>query len=363
MNALKILKKRLVSRNIDAILISQPDNRRYLSGYSAVDHDITESSGFLFIPKKGQPLLLTDSRFQLEAKEQAPAYEILLYNKGLLALLASLLQKYNIKRLGFEPQYTLYSTGQKLEKVCTKEQIELIGLAGLVEKIRIKKTAEELIKLKQSVLLNEKVLQTIIRPLKPGITEIEIAIQLENMMRMEGAERPSFATIVASGPNSAYPHATPSSRVIQKGEPVLIDMGLVLDGYCSDMTRTIALGPPSEKFKTISRIVRQAQLAGMAMIKAGRTGRQIDQAARQIIKKQGYDKFFGHGLGHGVGLQVHEAPALSPRYNKKLQSGMVVTVEPGIYLPNWGGVRLENMVVVEDYGCQVLNQDDSFLDI
>ncbi len=357
------LKSRLATRNLDAFLVSQPENRRYLSGYTASDHGIGESSGVLFIPRRGKPILLTDSRFELDAKKEASEFSVQLYKKGMLASLSVLLKEYHIKRLGFEANYTLYSTYEQLVKICTKANVEPIATADIVESMRLCKSADELQKLQASVTLNEAVLQEVYHTMRPGMTEIAIAIQIETLMRTKGAERPSFDTIVASGENGASPHAIPGTRKIKGGEPIVIDMGLVLAGYCSDMTRTIVLGKPTPKTTEIIRIVHKAQRAGMDAVQAGKTGKQVDYAARKIIKDAGYGDCFGHGLGHGVGLAVHEAPGLSPRYTKKLKAGMVVTVEPGIYIEGWGGVRLENMVVVTSGNCTNLNQDTTCLDI
>lgn len=195
------------------------------------------------------------------------------------------------------------------------------------------------------------------------MTERAVASRLENCMLEKGAERPSFETIVAGGPNGASPHAVPGNRPLQEGEPIVIDMGLILDGYCSDMTRTVVLGTPDARTVKLFRLVRKAQLAATSAIRAGITGREADKAARDIINSGGFGKNFGHGLGHGVGLAVHEGPALNKRNKKKLQTGMIITVEPGIYLPDWGGIRLENMGVVEEKGCRILNRDTTFLDL
>ncbi len=360
---LSTLKTRLRRRNLDALLVSQPHNRRFLSGFTPLDHGIEESSGVLLVPRRGKPLLLTDSRFELSAQQEAPDFEVLLYRKGLPALLKKLFTDLKIERCGFESHYTLHSSAEKLLKVGDKTSTELVPVSNLVEKMRLCKDEEELAKIEQAVLLNEEVFQAAYRDLRPGMTEIEVALQIENTMRLKGAERPSFETIVAGGPNGALPHAVPTSRPLAEGEPIVIDMGLILDGYCSDMTRTVVLGTPDTKTKKIIRLVRQAQVAGMNAVQAGVTGKQVDKEARQIITAAGYGKNFGHGLGHGVGLAVHEAPGLSPRYTKKLKTGMVVTVEPGIYIEGWGGVRLENMVVVEEQGCRLLNQDTTFLNL
>lgn len=361
--SLSTLQNTVKRRKLDALLITQPENRRYLSGYRATDSSISETSGVLLIPAKGSPFLLTDSRFDIDAREEAEGFEVVLYPKGLLALLKSMLPKLGITRLGFESHYTLHSTAEKMARELGKKSIELVPLTDLVEKMRIRKKSEEIEKIEKSVLLNEQVFQEVYTKLKPGMTEVEVALHIETVMRLKGAERPSFDTIVAAGPNGALPHAVPTSRPIQENEPIVIDMGLILDGYCSDMTRTVVLGTPDSKTRKLFRLVRKAQKAGIAAIKAGVSARDVDRAARQVIAKAGYGDTFGHGLGHGVGIAVHEQPSLSKRSSKKLKEGMVVTVEPGIYLPGWGGIRLENMVEVQAGGCRIFNQDTTFLDI
>ncbi|WP_417911116.1 M24 family metallopeptidase [Candidatus Electronema sp. PJ] len=356
------LQASLRSRNLDAILITEPANRRYLSGYTPVDHDIQESSGILLIPKKGSPWLLTDSRFELQAKEEAVSFTVELYRKGMSVLLKTLLPSLGIKRLAFESHYFLHSAVGRLGEVLGKS-VDLVPLTGLIERMRVIKSEEEIRLLKQSVLRNEQVFQQVRSMIAPGMTEIDIALTIERTMRELGAERPSFETIVAFGSNAAKPHAVPSNRVLKENELVLIDMGLVLQGYCSDMTRTFFLGEPDSMFLERLRTVRRAQLAATKAIRAGAVCRAVDQAARQIIANAGYGSYFGHGLGHGVGLAVHESPRLSARSRKQLQAGMIVTIEPGIYLPSWGGIRLENMAVVREEGCELLNEDISGLDL
>ncbi|CAK8711755.1 Xaa-Pro aminopeptidase [Candidatus Electrothrix laxa] len=359
----KKIQKTLQRRKLDAVLITEPHNRRYLSSYTAADHGIQETAGVLLIPKKGNPWLLTDSRFALQAEKEAQGFTIELYKKGLYALLKKLLPALKIRRFGFESHYVLHSSAKKLEEIAEKIKVEPVPLLDLVERIRVIKTEEEIQQIKKSVFLNEQVFQSVHKTLAPGMTEIEIALALEQTMRRMGAEQPSFETIVAFGTNAAKPHAVPTNRVLQEGEIVLIDMGLVLQGYCSDMTRTFVVGTPKKKFLQRLRIVRKAQLAGTKAIRAGAVCREVDQAARKVITDAGYGDFFGHSLGHGVGLAVHEAPGLGPRNRKKLQAGMIVTIEPGIYLPEWGGIRLENMAVVREDGCEVLNEDTTGLDL
>lgn len=363
MDRLSRLIKALRRRKLDALLVTQPENRRYLSGFKAGDMNIAESSGALLIPRRGRPVLMTDSRYQLEAAAEAADFEIMVYKGGMLDLLKSLLVGRDLRRFGFESHYFLHQTSEKLQKIAAEAGLEPVATTGLVEKLRLCKSPSEIDGVRAAVRLNEEVFRVVYQELKPGMTERQVAIRIETLMREKGAEGPSFASIVAGGPNGAKPHAVPSDHPLQEGEPIVIDMGLVLAGYCSDMTRTVVLGEPDAKTRKIFRLVRKAQQAGIKAIRAGVTGAEVDRAARQIIEQAGYGGQFGHGLGHGVGLAVHEGPALSSRYKKKLRAGMVVTVEPGIYLPDWGGVRLENMVVVTEQGCDVLNRDTTFLDI
>ncbi|MBU2538406.1 MAG: Xaa-Pro peptidase family protein [Proteobacteria bacterium] len=361
--ALDRIRRSLKRRQLDAILVTQPENRRYLSGYTARDHSINESAGVLLIPCEGDPYLLTDSRFHLQAEDEAADFRIKLYPRGLFPLLRSLLRKQRIKRLAFESHYFLHSTSQTLTKLADSLKVELEPLTGFIEELRLQKNDAELALIERAVLLNEEVFQEIYKTLRPGQTEKEVAHALENCMRLKGAERPSFETIVAGGPNAALPHAVPSDRPLVAGETIVIDMGLVLDGYCSDMTRTVVLGPPDTKTIALFRLVRKAQLAGLNSLREGISGMVVDKIARNVIERAGLGERFGHGLGHGVGLNVHEGPSLNYRNRKPLAEGMVVTVEPGVYIPNWGGIRLENMAVVEKDGCRVLNRDTTFLDL
>ena len=357
------IRRSLKQRRLDAILVTQPENRRYLSGYTARDHAINESAGVLLIPCAGEPYLLTDSRFHLQAQQEAAGFRIKLYPRGLFPLLRLLLKRHRITRLAFESHYFLHSTSLTLAKLAGDLKLELEPLTGFIEELRLEKDAAELARIERAVLLNEAVFQEIYRTLRPGRTEKEVALAIENAMRLKGAERPSFETIVAGGPNAALPHAVPSDRPLATGETIVIDMGLVLDGYCSDMTRTVVLGTPDAKTVALFRLVRKAQLAGLNSLRAGISGMAVDKIARSVIERAGLSERFGHGLGHGVGLNVHEGPSLNYRNRKPLTAGMVVTVEPGVYIPDWGGIRLENMAVVEKDGCRVLNRDTTFLDL
>jgi len=360
---LKKIKAAIKRKQADAFLVTQPENRRYLSGYTATDLSIVESSGVLLVPARGTPILLTDSRYYLQAEKEATDFEIVSVRSSLLGALKKLLPQLGIRRLLFESHYLLHETAVKLIGLGKKQNVAMIPVSGLVENLRIVKSADEIEKIRQSVRLNETVFKEIYQNLAPGQTERDVAIAIESAMIRKGAEGVAFPTIVAAGPNAAIPHAVPTDRIIKEGETVIIDMGLKLNGYCSDMTRTVVLGKPDKRIKEIIRLTRKAQQAVLKIIRAGILAREADRAARKIITDAGFGKNFGHGLGHGVGLAVHEPPSLNRMRRNKLQPGMVVTVEPGIYLPDWGGVRLENMVVVGREGCTVLNRDTTFLDI
>ncbi len=360
------LQALLRRKKIDALLISQPENRRYLSGYSARDHGITETAGLLLIPAHSQAWLLTDFRFQLQAEAEADFLKIALYSKGVLALLRELLPDLGIRDLGFESHYTLHSFAAKLQnfgKTGRQAVVRLTPTIDVVEKFRAMKDEGEIDKIRASVRVNEQVFEQIYPTLALGQTEREIAQHIESTMLRFDAEAPSFATIVATGSNSALPHAVPGKRAVAASQPMMIDMGLILNGYCSDMTRSLVIGKPDEQYLAIHRLVRRAQLAAMAAIRDGIAASAIDKIARDIIAGAGYGSAFGHSLGHGVGLAVHEEPRLSSQNDKKLRAGMVVTVEPGIYLSEWGGVRLENMVVVREDGYENLNKNSTWLDI
>lgn len=357
------LKPLLRRRNLDALLVTQPENRRYLSGYTATDLSINESSGALLVVRRGRPLLFTDFRYQLQAEREATGFKVVIYRKGLLDLLKKVLIELGVVRLGFESHYFLHQAAGKLQEMAAEIGVETVPVTGLVESLRICKNQDELEKIRAAVELNEEVFREVYHQLRPGQTERQVALRIETLMREKGAERPSFDTIVAGGPNGALPHAVPGERPLREGEPIVIDMGLVLEGYCSDMTRTVVLGRMDETTRDRFRLVRRAQQAGIAAVRIGATGREVDRAARQVIEAAGFGPAFGHSLGHGVGLAVHEPPALSARYRRTLRAGMVVTVEPGVYLSEWGGIRLENMVAVTDSGCEVLNEDATFLDV
>ncbi|MCB2217598.1 M24 family metallopeptidase [Desulfofustis glycolicus] len=356
------LQEKLRRSKIDVLLVSGPENRRYLSGYTARDHGVGESSGALLIAARGTTHLLTDSRYELQARQETDL-PVAVYRHGLHKLLERLLPEIGGNKLAFESHHTLHADSLRLSELAEKLQLSLTPVSGLIEKQREIKSEDEIELIRRSVQLNEAVFQQVFRSLATGMSEIDIALAIETAMRRAGADGPSFETIVASGENSARPHAVPTSRRVQLQEPITIDMGLVLAGYCSDMTRSFTLSTFDERFRVVHRLVRTAQQAGIAAIRPGATMKAVDRAARSVIEAAGYGRYFGHSLGHGVGLAVHEAPSLSARSRRQLKEGMIVTVEPGVYLPGWGGIRLENMIVVRRDGAEILNEDQTWLDL
>ncbi|SDO66488.1 M24 family metallopeptidase [Desulforhopalus singaporensis] len=357
------LQQRLRRRRLDGIIIARPENRRYLSGYKGGDHGIEESSGLLIVPAKGAAHLVTDFRFELQAQQETKDIMVHVHRGGVIQLLGQLLPDLSIKRFGFESDYTLYFFAEKLKKELRPKGISPVPVQGLVEQMRIVKDEQEIALIKKSVQLNEAVFSSVFNELGAYRTERELAAAIESAMVRQGAEKPSFSTIVASGRNGALPHAVPGTDRIEQNGSLTIDMGLILNGYCSDMTRNFVPQEPDSTYRKLHRIVRKAQLAGIAAVKAGARCCDIDRAARAVIKDAGYGNYFGHSLGHGVGLAVHEEPRVSAKSRRKLKAGMVITIEPGIYIPDWGGIRLENMVVVTSDGCENLNEDTTMLDI
>lgn len=354
-------RKIMEESELDGFLVAVPENRYYLSGYEAEDAQLTESSGYLLVTLARQ-FLLTDFRYKEEAEREAPDFDVHIYSDGLAQLLKDLFLTLGVEILGVEGHFLTYNTTKEVEKALkeSRPSARLVATDGLVEGLRVVKEPDEIERIKKSLELTETVLVEAWGALSVGRTEREIAWGIERAIREGGGEAVSFPPIVASGPNASLPHAVPTERTIKPGEPVILDLGSKLLHYCSDMTRTWIAGEPDSRLKEIYTIVREAQLAAQDAIRAGRESGEIDGAARDLIARAGYGECFGHGLGHGVGLAVHERPGLRKTRPTVLMENMVVTVEPGIYLPGYGGVRLENMVRVTSTGCEVLNRKDLF---
>ncbi len=339
------LRAILPEHEIDAILITQPENRRYLSGF-------TGSAGILVITAE-RAVMATDFRYYEQVGREAPGFELAKITTRVSDLLPEVLADLGVKRLGFESQHLTVEQLNTLSKAT--EGVEWLPLENAVEKIRAVKDQDEIDALRRSAALNDAAFAHLLDVIKPGMTEREAAWEIEAYMRSHGASKVAFDLIVAAGPNGALPHARPGDQAIQPGAPVVVDIGCVLDGYCSDMTRTFCLGEPSSRYLEVWNLVLQAQEAAKAVVRAGATGVEADAAARDLIAEAGYGDYFGHGLGHGVGLAVHEGPRAGRLSEDTFEAGMSLTIEPGIYLPGEFGVRIEDLVIIGQDGIEILS--------
>lgn len=344
----------LVKEKLDGILISNASNMCYLSGFSG-------GTGYLLITDR-EVVIFTDSRYTIQAKEESDTFTVVELQDTYVSLIAEWIEKEQIEILGFEGRDVQVSDYLEWKEKFPVKELRDIGTK--IALLRSIKTPEELEKLAEAERIGDKAFSKILEIIKPGMTELEIAAYLEFWMKQYGAEGLSFDTIAASGLNSAKPHAVPGRKIIEKGDFLTMDFGCMYEGYCSDMTRTIVVGKANAKQKEIYQVVLEAQLAALDFIQAGKKGWEVDKVARDIIVKAGYGDNFGHGLGHSVGLFIHEEPRLSKKEETILVENMVVTVEPGIYIENFGGVRIEDMVVVTKDGCKNLTHSSKeFLEI
>lgn len=353
------LRQKMNHSDLDAFLVLIEANRRYLSGYTAEDGQFDETAGALLITGR-HSILATDARYDLQAHQEAPAFEVVRYRKSLYDTLPELFSRVKARRVGFESaRLTVKHHGELMDRIQDASiPARLIATEDQVESMRQAKDTHEVAITRKAVRCAETAFRRLCEWMRPGMTETAVARKLEDLMCAAGAEGASFPIIVAAGTNSAKPHAVPGNQPIAVGEPLLLDWGAKCDGYCSDISRTIVFGPPNDQFDKIYTIVRKAQAAAIAAIKPGAHGQAVDAIARETIEQAGFGNHFGHSLGHGTGLCIHEAPRLSPHSNDTLAAGMIVTVEPGIYLPDWGGIRLENQVVVTANGADLLNTLD-----
>jgi len=350
------LRSVLNENGLDALLVSQPENRRYLSGF-------TGSSGWLLISEQ-HAILATDSRYTEQAKEEALDFEIIQVKGELHNWLPDLVSDPGWHKLGFEASFVPYDSYHKLIEIIKVKQLKLefIPTTSLVEYLRMVKEPEELEFITEAAELIDTAFEHIKSLFHPGMKEREAAWEIEKFLRQKGSEGMPFDLIVASGPNSALPHGRPTERTIYPGEPVLIDIGAKISGYCSDFSRTLCLEKEliaeNYQLSALYDIVLKAQTAAIEGIESGMAASQVDQLARTIIKQAGYGDAFGHNLGHGVGLAVHELPMLASNTSELLIDGMVFTIEPGIYIPGWGGVRIEDMVVLENGKAKLLTRSE-----
>ncbi len=349
---LKRLQQLVKTQNLDCFLVSEMTNIRYLTGFSGT------SAKLVVFPTR--TFFFSDFRYKDQAAKQVKGAKVIIGNRDPLADFPEFqpLKKKNIT-IGVQSEYLTHAALEQLKGLLP--WAILVPIKGMVGKLSIIKTQAEIKLIKEAVKISDKAFKNLLGFIQPGLLEYEIAAELEYQMKMLGSEKPGFDTIVASGWRSSLPHGVASDRKVKKGDLITLDFGAIYAGYHSDITRTVVLGKATSKQKRIYNIVLKAQKAGCRYAKAGMTGKDLDGKVRKIIAKAGYGRYFGHGLGHGLGTVVHDAPAVSPLSDTVLEPNMVVTIEPGIYIPQWGGVRIEDDVVIKRNSCVVLNKAEKEL--
>ncbi|MDD5591124.1 MAG: aminopeptidase P family protein [Dehalococcoidales bacterium] len=344
------LVQSFADQEIDAILISQPENRYYLSGFNGSD-------GYLLITPRKQ-VLATDFRYLEQAQRQSPGFQIFRISGPAENWFPELVDEPDISRLGFESRHITFYHYRELSDIIKKKTLpfRLVPVDGLIESLRMIKEPEEIELIARAATISDAAFSYAVSIIGNGISEQELAWAIERFMRERGSEPIPFNVIIGSGDNSALPHISPSPRIINPGEPVVMDFGARIGGYSSDLSRTIYIGGRDDTFRKVYDTVLGAQLTAIAMIKGGMSGEEADNIARIVIEEAGYGEAFGHSLGHGIGLSPHEAPRLGHGNTEPLTDGMVFTIEPGIYIPGWGGVRIEDTVVMEDNKVRVISR-------
>lgn len=337
------LRKKMQEENLDSFLITSPYNLRYLTNF-------TGTTGLAVITLE-KAFFITDFRYTEQAAAQAQGFEIIKNVGPIFEEVADLVQKEGLRELGFEETTVSFLEYSVLEEII---DAQLIPISGMIEELREIKDEEEIAIIEKACSIADLAYDHILKMIQPGMTEIEVANQLDFYMRSLGASGVSFETIVASGLRSAMPHGVASKKIIEQGDLITIDFGCYYEGYVSDMTRTFAIGDPGEQLKEIYQIVLETQLAVLEVAKPGVTGKQLDAVARDYITKHGYGEAFGHSTGHGIGLEIHEGPNVSVRAEKQFVPGNIITDEPGIYLPGIGGVRIEDDLLITSDGNRVL---------
>ena len=348
-NRIAGLRSAIEESDIDGMLISDTHNRRYLSGFIG-------SAGYLFITQS-EAVLATDSRYTEQAADQATGFDVSKIQGRLSEWFPEVLKGIGVKKLGFEADNITVSSLKMFEDALeqTGAEVDLEPKSGDTAKLRALKDQSEVALLQKAIDIGDAAFEATASQLTPGMTEKEAAWEFEKAIRERGAECLSFDTIVATGPNAARPHHQTGDTPLKEGETIVFDCGATYDGYCSDLTRTIVLGEADEKVMRVYNIVLEAQETAIQKVESGITGGEADAIARKIIDDAGYADYFGHSLGHGLGLEVHEEPNVGPRGSTPLEDGMPFTIEPGIYLPGWGGVRIEDVVVLENGRARVLS--------
>lgn len=341
------LRHQMIAYKLDAILVLNPSNRIYLSGF-------TGSSATLLITSD-RAVLLTDFRYVEQAATQSPHFTVVQVTGSPFQMVADLCKESNVGRIGFEGDFLTVDARSQCGELLRPQ--EMVSVTGLIERLRRIKDESEIKLMRRAAAITDQVWSEIQPQIRVGVAERDLAVEVDYKMKKLGADGLAFDMIVASGIRSSMPHGRASEKLLEQGDLITFDLGAKYQGYCSDMTRTVMLGEPDAKQREIYAIVLEAQMRGLAACKAGLTGLAVDEVCRGYIREHGYAEAFGHGTGHGVGRDIHEDPRLSIRGAKDLLvPGMVVTIEPGIYLSGWGGVRIEDMVLVTEQGCERLSQ-------
>jgi Xaa-Pro aminopeptidase len=334
----------LGGHKIDALLVSSPANIRYLTGYAG--------SNGLALVTPSETHFFTDPRYALEASATITC-KLHIAKRPLIEEAAGIVKRKKLKKIGVEPAWMNLDQHQKLKDLLPLGA-SLKPLPGIVDTLRMTKSPAEIDYIRKSVRVNSEAYARTLRRVRLGMRERDIAAELDYQMRLHGAEKPAFETIVAAGARTALPHARPTGRRLEENDLLLIDMGACLDGYMSDMTRMAFLGPPTKRVKTLYDAVLEAQMTAIEAVRPGVTSAQVDGAAREVLKRHGLDRHFVHSTGHGLGLEIHESPRIGKKDQTKLTAGMVITIEPGAYIDSFGGVRIEDTVLVTANGCEVL---------
>lgn len=337
------MKDFLNRSEVDGMIIADPFNMRYLSGFAG-------GEGYVYI-SHNRKVIITDSRYtEAASKEAKVGFEVMesTVTKSDIEIIKALAIGDNVKVVGFEDLFFTCNMYGRIVATCGFNNMKPLG--ETVNELRVIKTTEELEKLRMAESIGDKAFLEVLNIIRPGMTELEVAAELEYSMKKNGAEGLSFDSIVASGKNSSLPHAVPTNKIIEEGDFLTMDFGCTYDGYCSDMTRTIVVGTANDKQREIYDTVLKAQLEAMKVIRSGVIGKDVHNVAAKVIADAGYGEYFGHGLGHSVGLYIHENPRFNSVETRKIMAGTIETVEPGIYIPDFGGVRIEDMIVVTKDG-------------
>ena len=341
----KRLRQAMRAKGLDGFLATDPQDVSYLSGFTGED-------SYLLVSGRSVALI-SDSRYLEQAQKECRGLSVIQRRDSIAKAVAVRAKKSGLSRIGLDASGICLEAYRQLGKALGRGR--LVIASGLIRRARIRKDAEEQRAVRRAIKVAEEAFLAVLNCIRPGITELEAAGRLEMEMKFRGASQPAFPSIVACGPRTSMPHVQPGPGRVRANQPILIDWGATVDGYRCDLTRVVFLGSITQSLRAAYESVREASRAGMKMIRPGVSARQVDAAARMVIQKAGYGKYFGHGLGHGIGRDIHEAPTISPKSRDMLVEGMVFTIEPGIYLPGRGGIRIENDVLVTKRGCQVLS--------